>query len=111
MANPIIRHKFTADPTALVFHDTVYLYTGHDEAPVEKDAYVMKDWLCFSSDDMVEWREQPVPLKATDFSWAKGDAYASKVIACKNKFYWFAAVTPKEGEGKAIALAISESPI
>jgi hypothetical protein len=30
--NPIIRHKFTADPTAIVHDGTVYLYTGHDEA-------------------------------------------------------------------------------
>lgn len=111
MSNPIIRHKFTADPTGLVFHNTVYLYTGHDEAPVDKEAYIMKNWLCFSSEDMVEWREHPVPFEATDFAWAKGDAYASKVIAHKNKFYWFAAVTPKEGEGKAIGVAVSESPI
>lgn len=109
--NPIIRHKFTADPTALVFHNTLYLYTGHDEAPVGTEQYIMKDWLCFSSEDMEEWREHPVPLKATDFSWAKGDAYASKVIVYDNRFYWFAAVTPKEGEGKAIAAAVSESPI
>jgi beta-xylosidase len=111
MSNPIIRNKFTADPTALVFHNTVYLYTGHDEAPVGTDTYIMKDWCCFSSEDMLEWREHPVPLKATDFTWAKGDAYASKVLEYKNRFYWYAAVTPKEGEGKAIAVALSESPI
>jgi beta-xylosidase len=111
MTNPIIRNKFTADPTVLVFHHTLYLYTGHDEAPPGTEKYIMKDWLCFSSEDLVSWREHPVPLQATDFSWAKGDAYASKVLEHKNRFFWFAAVTPKEGEGKAIGLAISESPI
>lgn len=30
--------------------------------------------------------------------------------AWKNKFHWFAAVTPRAGEGKAIGSAISESP-
>ena len=30
--NPIITDVFTADPAAIVHGDTVYLYTGHDEA-------------------------------------------------------------------------------
>ena len=29
--NPIITDKYTADPAALVYNDTVYLYAGHDE--------------------------------------------------------------------------------
>ena len=32
-ANPIITNVFTADPAALVYCDTVYLYTGNDAAP------------------------------------------------------------------------------
>ncbi|MGZ5248309.1 MAG: hypothetical protein ACXWCR_14475, partial [Flavitalea sp.] len=32
--NPVIRHKFTADPAAIVHNNKVYLYTGHDEAPL-----------------------------------------------------------------------------
>lgn len=110
MSNPIIRHKFTADPTALVFQDTVYLYTGRDEAPPGAEKYIMKEWLCFSSTNLSDWQEHPVPLKATDYEWAKGDAYASKVVAYDNKFFWFAAVTPREGEGKAIAVAVAENP-
>ena len=80
MSNPIIRHKFTADPTALVFHNTVYLYTGRDEAPPGAEKYVMKEWLCFSSDNLADWMEHPVPLKATDFEWAKGDANQKSVV-------------------------------
>jgi len=108
--NPIIRNKYTADPTALVYNNTVYIYTGHDEAPVGTETYVMNDWLCFSSTDMVTWREHPVPLKALDFSWAKGDAYASKVIYCNNKFYWYVAVTHASVTGKAIGVAIAAHP-
>ena len=29
--NPIIQTKYTADPAPMVYHDTVFLYTGHDE--------------------------------------------------------------------------------
>ena len=54
-ANPIITNVFTADPAALVYRDTVYLYTGHDEAPDNNHSCQMKDWLCFSSTNMTDW--------------------------------------------------------
>jgi beta-xylosidase len=108
--NPIVRNKYTADPTVLVDKDTLYLYTGHDEPAAEIDAYAMNDWLCFSSDNMVDWREYPSPLKATDFRWAKGDAFASKVIGYKERFYWFVSVSHAEKYGKAIGLAVADHP-
>jgi len=110
MGNPIIRHKFTCDPTVLVHHHSIYLYTGHDEAPAGVDQYIMNDWLCFSSTDMNSWVEHPVPLKATDFKWAKGDAYASKVVERDGIFYWYVAVTHASTPGKAIGVAVSSSP-
>jgi beta-xylosidase len=108
--NPIIRHKFTADPTVLIYNDTVYLYTGHDEPPEGVDDYVMNDWLCFSSTDMINWHEHPSPLKARDFAWADGDAFASKVVYHNNKFYWYAAVTHASIKGKAIGVAVADNP-
>jgi beta-xylosidase len=108
--NPIISHKYTCDPTALVYNDKVYLYTGHDEAPPGTIGYVMNDWLCFSSSNLVEWNEHPLPLKATDFRWAKGDAYASKIIQKQEKFYWYVAISPSAGNGKAIGVAVSSDP-
>jgi hypothetical protein len=60
--NPIIKDKITADPTAFVHCDSVYLYTRHDEAPAGKEGYVMHEWLCYSSSDMRNWEEHPVPL-------------------------------------------------
>ncbi|HEX2845175.1 MAG TPA: glycoside hydrolase family 43 protein [Chitinophagaceae bacterium] len=111
MGNPIIKHKFTADPTVIVHLDTVYLYTGHDEPPSGVNDYVMKDWLCFSSMDLKHWQEYPSPLKATDFKWAKADAYASKVIERYGKFYWYVAVTHATVRGKAIGVAMADNPI
>ncbi len=105
--NPIIRHTFTADPTVLEHEGKVYLFTGHDEPPAGTDDYVMKKWLCFSSDDLSNWTEHPSPLKATDFHWASGDAFASKVIRLNGAFYWFAAVSHRDIPGKAIGLAKS----
>lgn len=108
--NPIIHNHYTADPTVLVHEGTVYLYTGHDDPPPGIDDYHMHDWLCFSSNDLVHWREYPSPLKATDFQWASGDAYASKVVEYRGRFYWFVSVTRAGGPHKAIGVAVSDNP-
>ena len=108
--NPIIKHKFTADPAAIVYKDKVYIYTGNDVAPVGKNSYVMHDWLCFSSSDLVNWTEHPIPLKVTDFTWAKDDAWASQVIERNGKFYWYVAVSHGTVHGKSIGVAVSDSP-
>ncbi|MDR3694854.1 glycoside hydrolase family 43 protein [Mucilaginibacter sp.] len=109
--NPIIRHVFTADPAAMVYKGRVYLYTGHDEAPARHNGYVMHNWLCFSSDDMVNWTEhRPIPMDVKTFKWAKDDAWASQVIERDGKFYWYVAVEHGTVPGKAIGVAVSDSP-
>jgi beta-xylosidase len=108
--NPIIKDKYTADPAALVYKDKVYLYVGHDEAPNELNSYRMNEWLLYSSSDMVHWQEHPVPLKPTDFAWAKGDAWAAQVIERNGKFYWYVTVSHGTIHGKSIGIAVSDSP-
>lgn len=109
--NPIVTDKYTADPAALVYKNTLYLYAGHDEAPAGQERYVMNEWLVYSSTNMTDWQEHPVPLHAKDFAWAKGDAWASQVIERDGKFYWYAAVEHGSIKGKAIGIAVSDSPI
>lgn len=108
--NPIIENKYTADPAAFVYGDSVYLYTGHDEAPPRKEGYVMHEWLCYSSADMVNWKENPVPLNTKAFEWAKGDAWASQVIKKNGKFYWYVAITHSTIPGKSIGVAVADKP-
>lgn len=108
--NPVITHKFTADPAALVHDDTVYLYTGHDEAARDGTFYNMNEWLVFSSTDMVNWTEHPVPLRVTDFAWAKADAWAAEVIERDGKFYWYVSVEHGTNPGKSIGVAVADSP-
>jgi beta-xylosidase len=109
--NPIITDKYTADPSALVYKDKVYLYGGHDEAPDNQERYVMNEWLVYSSANMTDWTEHAVPLRAKDFAWAKGDAWASQVVERNGKFYWYAAVEHGSIKGKAIGVAVSDSPL
>jgi len=67
--NPIITHKYTADPATLVYNDTVYLYAGHDEAPARHNGYVLNEWLIFKSTDLKNWEEHPVPFRVEEFEW------------------------------------------
>jgi predicted GH43/DUF377 family glycosyl hydrolase len=100
--NPIITHHYTADPAVLVKGDTLWLFTGHDFTGGQK-GYKMKDWLLFSTTDLKNWTEYPVPLRITDFAWAKsGDAYAGQAIERNGKYYWYIS-TNTSGIGVAVA--------
>lgn len=109
-SNPIFTHKYTADPAAMVYKDKVYLYTGRDQAADKQNRYEMHEWLCFSTSDMVNWTEHSTPLSVKDFTWAKADAWASQVIERNGKFYWYVAVEHATIRGKAIGVAVSDSP-
>lgn len=110
-ANPLFDDVFTADPAALVQGDTVYLYTGHDEAPNNDVFFEMHDWLVFSSQDMVNWQAHGPIMKATDFTWAKGDAWAAHMVEKNGKYYFYTTVRHKDDKpGFAIGVASSDSP-
>lgn len=109
-ANPIVTKVFTADPAALVHGDTVYIYSGHDEAPPNHVGYVMKDWLCFSSKDMVNWKAEGSPLALTAFKWASHDAWAGQVAERDGKFFWYVPMWLDKPAGFAIGVAVSDSP-
>ena len=48
---PIIQTKYTADPAPMVYNDTVFLYTSHDED--NAFGFAMFNWMLYSSTDMV----------------------------------------------------------
>ncbi len=108
--NPIVTDVHTADPAALVHRDTVYIYAGHDEAPPNENRYVMKEWLVFSSTDMVTWKSHPSPLSLAAFKWAKRDAWAGHVIERAGKFYWYVPMSVEQPHGFALGVAVSDSP-
>lgn len=110
-ANPLFEHVFTADAAALVDGDTVWLYTGHDEAPNNDVFFEMHDWLVFSSKDMKHWKEHGPIMKATDFAWAKGDAWASHMVKKDGKYWFYTTVRHDDTKpGFAVGVAVSDSP-
>ncbi|MFP5392888.1 MAG: glycoside hydrolase family 43 protein [Gammaproteobacteria bacterium] len=109
-ANPIVRDMYTADPAGLVDNGRVYLYVGHDEAPADGKDYVMKEWRVFSTCDMKNWRDDGSPLNVTAFKWAKADAWAADIVKRNGKYYFYAPVEHATIPGKAIGVAVSDSP-
>ena len=110
--NPFWEETYTTDPAPVVFGDTLYLYTGHDEAKGSQQ-YTMNDWQCFSTKDMKTWTYHGVLLSATnntDFKWAKGEAWASQVIEKNGKYYWYVAIQSRNPNCKSIGVAVADSP-
>jgi arabinoxylan arabinofuranohydrolase len=109
--NPIIQTKYTADPAPMVYNNTVYLYTSHDED--DALGFKMFNWMLYTSTDMVNWTDHGIiggvkePYKT--FSWADGhDAWAPQCVARNGKFYLYCPF-PYHGQ-MAIGVAVAESP-
>ena len=103
--NPIIQTKYTADPAPMVYKDTLYLYTSHDEDDAK--GFKMLDWLLYTSTDMVNWTEHGAVASLKDFAWAPQDngAWAVQCIERDGKFYLYC---PMHGSG--IGVLESDSP-
>lgn len=107
--NPIITSIYTADPAPMVYGDTLYLYTSHDEDTLVNNFYTMVNWHCFSTKDMVNWTDHGEVFSLDDISWADDRAWAPQAVARNGKFYLYCPVHKKNG-GMAIAVGISDSP-
>ena len=107
-SNPIVTNMFTADPAGLVYNDTMYIFTGHDEAPAGHEGYIMNDWHIFSSGDMDTWVDRGAVLSIKSFKWARGSAWASQTIERNGKFYWY--VTVHDGRDFAVGVAVADHP-
>lgn len=108
--NPLFAPLYTADPAVLVDNGRVYLFTGHDEAQPGGKDFVMHEWRVFSTCDMVNWKDEGVPIKAKDFAWAKGRAWASDIVKRHGKYWFYSTVEHATVPGFAIGVAVSDSP-
>lgn len=106
--NPIIQTMYTADPAPMVYNGKLYLYTSHDED--NSSWFVMNNWKLYTTTDMVNWTDHGIVLSYSDFSWAKGDAWAAQCIERDGKFYMYVPVIAKENNRPAIGVAVADSP-
>ena len=127
--NPIIRDQFSADPSALVVGDRVYVFPSHDiPAP---DEYARKDWFCmadyhvFSSDNLTDWKDHGVIVDQWTAPWVNERGYSMWAPDCKQNpnngnyyFFWPAGAKPQPsanggrrmGGGNRVGVAIAHNP-
>lgn len=111
--NPIICDRYTPDPAPYVHGDTLYLFVDHDEDVTQNGYFTMKDWLLYSTVDMVNWTYRGTPLTSATFSsWAKqdNDCWASQCIERNGKWYWYVTATIKGEAYPGIGVAVADNP-
>ncbi len=108
--NPIVHTAFTPDPAPTVAGDTVYLFTDHDEDDAQY--FKMKDWLLYSTTDMVNWTYRGTPLSLSTFPWARQDdnAWAAQAVEHKGKWYWYVCAEDTTVHLHGIGVAVADRP-
>jgi len=119
--NPLIKGQFTADPSARVFGDRVYVYPSHDIiAGKDKGRpgwFAMEDYHVFSSANLTDWTDHGIILSQQNVPWVKPESYSMWAPDCierNEKYYFYFPSTPKDtityGKGFAIGVAVADRP-
>jgi beta-xylosidase len=101
--NPLVTNIFTADPSARVFNDRIYVYCSHDEPDAKY--WDMVDWRLLSTSDLVNWKDCGTIFHVKDFAWASHWAWAPDCVESKGKYYLFLPV-----DRTKIGIAVGDSP-
>lgn len=101
---------YGGDPSVMIDGDTLYLYVGHDISST--DVYVIPEYLCYSTKDMVTWNYEGVVLNMADVSWGNiAAAWAGQVAKHNDKYYFYFCSWDKTDGGKqSIGVAVADSP-
>lgn len=119
--NPLIRDQFTADPSARVFGDKVYVFPSHDilatEGKGRKDWFCMEDYHVFSSSDLTDWTDHGMIVEQNKVSWVKPNSYSMWAPDCierNGKYYFYFPSIPKDTinykKGFTVGVAIANKP-
>ncbi|GGA68974.1 hypothetical protein GCM10011369_08260 [Neiella marina] len=109
--NPLVTHIYTADPTARVFGDTLYVFPSHDI--VEHDGlrglngFMMPDYHLFSSQDLMNFTDHGVILHQDQISWIEPNSFemwAPDAVEKDGKYYFY---FPAQDQ---IGVAIADRP-
>jgi Glycosyl hydrolases family 43/Carbohydrate binding module (family 6) len=118
--NPLIMDQFTADPSARVFGNRVYVYPSHDILATATRGrlgwFCMEDYHVFSSEDLTNWTDHGVIVTQNKVAWVKPDSYSMWAPDCiyrNGKYYFYFPTTPKDttkGKGFTIGVAVGDKP-
>jgi len=119
--NPLIRDQFTADPSARVFGDKVYIFPSHDilatEGKGRRDWFCMEDYHVFSSSDLTDWTDHGMIVEQNKVAWVKPNSYSMWAPDCierNGKYYFYFPSIPKDTinnkKGFTVGVAIANKP-
>lgn len=116
ISQPLIKHIYTADPSAHVFNGKIYIYPSHDiEAGIPfndlGDHFGMEDYHVISMDDPNgEAIDNGLALHVSDVPWAERQMWAPDAATKDAKYYLYFPAKRANGIFQ-IGVAISDSPI
>ena len=120
--NPFITDQFTADPSARVFGDKVYVFPSHDIHCEEGQGrgptwFCMEDYHVFSSTNLTDWTDHGMIVSQNDVPWTNKNAYSMWAPDCierNGKYYFYYPTiiqdTTKYWRGFGIGVAIADQP-
>jgi Glycosyl hydrolases family 43/Carbohydrate binding module (family 6) len=119
--NPIVRDQYSADPSARVFGDRVYVYPSHDILATEGKGRVgwfcMEDYHLFSSANLTDWTDHGMIITQNKIPWVRPDSYSMWAPDCierNGKYYFYFPTSPKDtvtyGRGFRIGVAVADKP-
>lgn len=118
---PLITHLYTADPSAHVFNNRLYIYPSHDRDTATSsndngDQYDMADYHVFSlpslatsSSEEIAVTDHGTVLSTPDVPWASKQLWAPDAAERNGKFYLVFPARDHEGLFR-IGVAVGESP-
>ena len=119
--NPLIPGQFSADPSARVFGDRVYVYPSHDILAAEGKGRVgwfcMEDYHVFSSANLTDWTDHGMIVTQNKVPWVRPDSYSMWAPDCierNGKYYFYFPTAARDtvtyGRGFTIGVAVADKP-
>jgi beta-xylosidase len=95
LSGPLVSHIYTADPSAHVFDDRIYVYPSHDiDAGVTDrtngNHYAMRDYHVLSMDRVgAPVKDHGVAFTLEDVRWASRQLWAPDVARANGRYYFY----------------------
>lgn len=115
ISQPLVKHIFTADPSAHVFNGKIYIYPSHDiDAGIAFDDlgshFAMEDYHVISMDwPGGEAKDNGIALHVKDVPWAAKQMWAPDAAEKDGKFYLYFPAKSEDGIFR-LGVAVSNSP-
>ncbi|MET3126639.1 hypothetical protein ABID42_001741 [Arcicella rosea] len=116
ISQPLVKHIYTADPSAHVFNGKIYIYPSHDiEAGIAFDDlgshFAMEDYHVISMDSITsEALDNGVALHVKDVPWAERQMWAPDAAHKDGKYYLYFPAK-KADDIFQIGVAVADSPV